>query len=536
MYIDFSQTNEFEFEADICVIGAGAAGFSCAVTLLSSGLKVLVLEGGLKKVHPKAAEIHQGEVVNHPHIGIHEARERVVGGTTTKWGGQAFPFLKEDFEERTYMNMSGWPISFEDIEPYYNKAEAILGTDNLVPFQYRPWKDTSIDEPQFTPSTIDLFVTKWCKVPNFALQHGYKIEQSENVILLRNANVVELLPNEDLDAVKALKIRSLDGKEGMVNAKYVIAAGGAMETVRLFLVYKKFGQAGLGNSGGLVGRYFQDHCAAIVGQIYPASRKRFHSLFDPFYKNGFKYFPRIKLDPSFANKSSILHASAQVVFSEKENGVLDQAKMLIGSLRKKELPSVNIIKALFKPSEFFSIAKAAWRWKVDNRGSSSDSGPIWLEIHSEQEPVYESSVQLGQTVDALGMPRIRLDWKISDLTVTTIKTMAALVREELKRTGVGEVVLEPWVTGETEKSLRWITDTFHQAGGLKMAGSEQDGVVDSSCKVFGIQNLYVASSAVFPTSSFSNPTMTTIALSIRICESVKERIKHIIENQIPVNG
>ena len=536
MYIDFSQTSQFEFEADICVIGAGAAGFTCALSLLPSGLKVLVLEGGLKNVDSKAADLHRGDVINHPHLGIHEARERIVGGTTTKWGGQAYPFLKEDFEERSYMNMSGWPLTYQDLEPYYKKTENILGTDSSVPFQHKPWKEGNINEPAFTDNTVELFVTKWCKIPNFALQHGEKIEKSDRVTLLRNANVLEILPNAECNAVEALRIATLDGKEGLVRAKYVIAAGGAMETVRLFLSSTKFAAEGLGNSYGLVGRYFQDHCAAIVGQIVPASRKMFHALFDPFYKRGFKYFPRVKLDPSFANKSKVMHASAQVVFCAPENSLLQQAKNLIGTLRKKQMPAFALIRSLIKPGEFFSIAKAAWRWKIGKRGSSAETGPIWLEIHSEQEPVYESCVSLSDRTDALGMRRIALKWNISDLTVKTIKKTAVLIKEEFERAGIGKVVLEPWVTTHSNNSRRWIGDTFHQAGGLKMGMNEQEGVVDSSCKVFGVENLFVASSAVFPTSSFSNPTMTTIALAIRICDTVRESIKQGMENPVHITG
>ena len=527
MHIDFSQTNDSVFETDVCVIGAGAAGFSCALSLLNSGLRVLVLEGGLNTFDQRAADLHRGQVINHPHEGIETARERIVGGTTTTWGGQACPFMAEDFEKRTHIKHSGWCLSLEDLEPYYRKAETILGTDSAVSFDYRPWKDWGIEEPGFSPSTLDLFVTKWCKIPNFAVQHGSKIEKSDNVTLLRNANVVEILPSESLNKVEALRIRSLDGKDGLVKARYIIAAGGALETVRLFLCSTRFGDRGLGNGYGFVGRYFQDHVGAIVGQILPESRKWLHEVFDPFYKRGFKYFPRIRLCPAFAAKSEILHASAQIVFSEETDAALGAAKQILSNLRKKQTPELKIWKSFASPPEIWEIVKAALRWKIKKRGSSSPSAPIWLEIHSEQEPVWESNVELSDSLDALGMRRIRLNWTISDLTVSTFRDMAILVREEFDRVGMGKVILEPWVKGLTDNPFRWFYDTYHQAGGLRMANSKAEGVVDSSCRVFGVENLYVASSAVFPTSSFSNPTMTTIALAIRISEIVEQRLKNI---------
>jgi choline dehydrogenase-like flavoprotein len=526
MHIDFSETNESAFKADICIIGAGAAGFAGAMSLLHSGLKVIVLEGGLNSFDPKAADLHQGKVTGQPHTGIHDARERIVGGTTTKWGGQALPFMVEDFQKREYVNCSGWPISLDDLMPFYKKAETVLGTDPSVDFDYNPWEERKIAEPGFKVDSLRLFVTKWCKVPNFAIQHGAAIDASNNITLLRNANVVELVPNKENNAVEALKIRSLDGKTGFVHAKYVIAAGGAIETVRLFLVSKKFGAKGLGNENGLVGRYFQDHVSATVGQIIPANRKAFNNLFDPFYKRKFKYFPRLRVSPKFSKKQQALHSSAQVAFSEQEDSVLGAAKQVFSKLKKKERPDFGDIKSLVNPQKLAELAGVMSRWKIGNRGSSPTSGPVWLEIHSEQEPTAESNITLDESFDAFGMPRVRLNWSISELTIKTIRSTAQLVQKEFSEAGIAEVKLEPWVKNNSNPHC-WLSDVYHQAGGLRMANTADEGVVDSSCQVFGVQNLYVASSAVFPTSSFSNPTMTTIALSIRIADEVSKKLSEM---------
>jgi choline dehydrogenase-like flavoprotein len=524
MYKDFSDTTETVFNADVCIIGSGASGFACAVSLLNSGLNVLILEGGTRHFDRRAADLQQGEVVAQPHTGIHTARERIVGGTTTKWGGQALPFMLEDFIIRKHVKLSGWPLSLEEMIPYYEKAESILGTDTSVPFEYRPWKDWHIKEPGFNNTKVDLFVTKWCKTPNFAMQHGNKIEHAQNVILLRNANVTELIPGPSKNSVSALSIKTLNGKEGIVYARFIIAAGGAMETVRLLLNSRKFGEKGLGNKNNLVGCFFQDHVSARVGEIFPESRKKVHDVFDPFYKNGFKYFPRIKLMPDYAQKLGILHASAQIVFSEENGGILSDAKNFYADIKNKQL-TVSSLKPLTNPLTWFNMGRAAIRWKIQKRGSSS-RGPIFLEIHSEQEPIPESFIELSKNRDALGMHRIRLNWKISDLTIHTIKKTAQLMKEEFDHSGMGKVIFKPWMNGSPEDARSFVSDVFHQSGGLRMAEKEEEGVVDPSCRVFGIDNLYIASSAVFPTSSFSNPTMTTIAFAIRICEEVEQRIKN----------
>lgn len=524
MYKNFANSDQTEFNTDVCIIGAGANGFACALNLMKSGLSVLILEGGLQVYNDKAADLHKSQVVGQPHIGIHEARERIVGGTTTKWGGQALPFMKEDFEKRDHINLSGWPISFDDLKPFYKKAELILGTDSLVPYNYNPWKSRKINQP-FTNNKLELIVTKWCKVPNFAIQHGAKIAQSLDVTLLYNANAIDLIPNYLMSAISALKIKSLDGKEGLVNAKYFIAAGGTLETVRLFLNATKFGKKGLGNKNGLVGHYFQDHAAAVVGRVIPKSLTKFQNIFDPFYLRGFKYFPRVKLNAVFANKAELLHSSAQFIYTGAIHDPLSIAKAFINSVRKRENVSYSEFKYLLTPKRIIQVLKAALRWKILNRGTSAKNGNIWLEIHSEQEPDFDSEIKLALTKDSLGMRRIKLHWNISKLTLKTIKETAKIIQEEFDNSGVGKIVLEPWVLDQKCNNSIYVMDTFHQCGGLRMANTDKKGVVDSDCKVFNIDNLYVSNAAVFPTSSFSNPTMTSIALSIRLSEKILSEIK-----------
>lgn len=531
MHLDFSLVTDTSFETDICIIGSGAAGYACAVSLLESGLRVLLVESGRPKPDEEITKLHQGEVSNQPHTGIHEGRARVVGGTTTKWGGQALPFMAEDFQHRPHVQESGWPIGASELAPYYQKAERILGTDPAVPFSYQPWQDWGVTPPAFSVNSLDLLVTKWCKIPNFAQQHGDKVQQSATVHLLHNASVTELVPTADATAVRVVNIRSIEGKVGGIRARYVIAATGAIETVRLFLNSTEFGANGLGNDYDLVGKYFQDHVSAVVGQVVPTSRKRLHAIFDPFYRNGFKYLPRLRFSPVLAQELRLLHASAQVLFPTEARSPLAVGKQLISSLRRKQRPSLNDLKALANPRLLLTMAKALARWKLGKRGSLAGAGPIWLEVHSEQEPQADSYISLSTSTDAMQMPRAKLHWTIADSTITTIQTVAKLLQTEFEQAGLGTVALVPWLTEGTDNPRRWLADTFHQTGGLRMATSEAKGVVDATCKVFGVDNLYVASSAVFPTSSFSNPTMTIIALAIRISEEIAQRLQ--AENNPP---
>ncbi len=142
-------------------------------------------------------------------------------------------------------------------------------------------------------------------------------------------------------------------------------------------------------------------------------------------------------------------------------------------------------------------------------------------LTSEQEPNPESRVLLSERTDALGMPVSNVRWKLSDLTRYTIRQYALLLREEFARASIGEISLDDWVMGDAEPWTDHVTDQFHHMGTTRMNDSPRLGVVDSNCRIHGVSNLYVASSSVFPTSGHSNPTLTIIALCMRLADLLK---------------
>ena len=519
MLLDFDQTDQTHFTADVCIIGTGAAGLTCALSLRDSGKSVLLLESG--DVEPRAAhqQLNEAEIVGDHHVGVHEARGRSFGGTTTQWGGQAFPFLPEDFAPRPHIGIKGWPIELEDLQPYYEKAEEIVGTDPSVPFDYNPWEDRAISTEGLSDAALRLLVTKWAKTPNFRLLHGATIEAAESITLLYHATTTELLPAADAHVVDSLTIKSLSGKEGRVQAREFIVATGAYESCRLLLNSKRFYHKGLGNRHNLVGRYIQDHISAIVGRILPTDRNQFHELFDPFYRNGYKYLPRILVEPTYAQENKLLHSSGQIVFNDEGAGEMTALKTGLRQLKNRRLPNAATIRKALHPRSLRTLAGAAHRLNVQQRGVSPRTGGIWLEVLCEQAPAANSRVTLSRERDILGVPKLRLDWRIPPATYRTLTATARLLQQEFQRAGVADIELEAWLD-HPEKSP-FVKDVFHQAGGLVMGNNPEQSVVDADCRVHGVNNLSIASAAVFPTSSFANITLTIMALAIRICDRLK---------------
>jgi len=118
--------------ADVCLIGAGAAGIALAVELSRSGQRVVLLEGGGLGEEEESQKLYRSEIAGLKHEGIHAGRHRLYGGSTTKWGGQILELFDDDFEVRSWIGGSGWPMGKKTLEPYYARALELEGLGEVT--------------------------------------------------------------------------------------------------------------------------------------------------------------------------------------------------------------------------------------------------------------------------------------------------------------------------------------------------------------------------------------------------------------------
>jgi choline dehydrogenase-like flavoprotein len=140
----------------------------------------------------------------------------------------------------------------------------------------------------------------------------------------------------------------------------------------------------------------------------------------------------------------------------------------------------------------------------------------------EQEPDPSSRVTLSDRVDGLGVPLSRVDWRVSERERTSIGRLAGLLAQELG--GLGYASPEPaeWLEG----GASWrenVIDRAHPIGTTRMADDPRAGVVDRNCRVHDTEGLFVAGSSTFPTAGHVNPTLTIVALAIRLADHLKAR-------------
>ena len=525
MIEDFNKFNDgSSFAADICIIGAGAAGITIAREFVGTRRKIVVLEGGGFAPEPDSQKLFESEVVGLPHASIHDGRARIFGGTTTLWGGQALRFEDFDFKVRSWVPHSGWPIPNKTLDPYYERAERVLQIDAHISFQ-ELCTSFGIEPPAFDPNRLRMECSRWSPKPNFGKSYREELKKSPNISILLHANVTAIVTNQIANAVESIEFKTLGGKKGIAKAQFYVICCGGIETARLLLASNRIESNGVGNRNDLVGRYFQEHIHVNYGNVLTKQRTHLQDLFESFFIGGLKYAPLVTLTQGTQVEKQLLSIHGMVVFEPAPDSGIAAMKKLFRAMIGRSFSNVAELRRLLgrsmaNPGE---LLRLAYRLYVQKRAATPNQGPILFGAQCEMAPNPDSRVMLSEARDILGMPRVRLDWRLGELERRTISEFVKTLASEFERLGLGSFDLRQ--AAFLDDPSAWVErahDSAHHMGTTRMHETPQLGVVDPHCQVHGIANLYIGSSAVFPTSARSNPTLTILALCIRIADRLKE--------------
>lgn len=511
---DFNSADgESRFTCDLCIVGSGAAGLAIAMEFINTGRSVLLVESGGAEFDPAVQALNACDIAGLPFNGATEGRCRVFGGSTTAWGGQCIRYAASVFAKRAHVPDSGWPLSAADIAPWYDRASRFLGLD-AMDYADGMFDALGIAKLRFADQTFDHEFAKWLPRPNIRELHAQAIRRARNLTLLLNASVVELEAGADQQVVGAV-IKSLGGRTASITARHFVLCAGGLENARLLLASSRVMPAGIGNGHDLVGRYFQDHPAATVGLLRPATLSIRRYLATRI-RNGTKYTFRFNLSDAAQQQHGLLAASFSAMLLP--DALFDEVRAIWFALaRRQGLLTVvpRALRAMLRP-ELYEIA-----FNYLARGIVlHPSGDIRLNVLLEQAPDRDSRVTLSGERDALGVPKARIQWRVGDMTCRTLGVAARLLQQEFARLGLGELVLDEAVL-DADAARPRLTDQAHHIGTTRMHASPRLGVVDENCRVHGMQNLHVAGSSVFPTGGHSSPTLTIVALSMRLADHLR---------------
>jgi choline dehydrogenase-like flavoprotein len=529
--------------ADVCIIGAGAAGITVAKEFLGTHFSVLVLESGGLDNEAVIQKLNEGEVVGLPHAGIEKGRFRAFGGSTIAWGGQTLRLGAFDFQERSWVPYSGWPITLQDIEPYYDRAERVLQLGPNIPYQDLCAR-AGIDPLIFDSAKLNMECSRWSPLPNFGTTYRKELREAGNISVILHANVTQIITNHAATTVEQVEIRTLAGKRGTAKARFYIICCGGIESARLLLASDRIEQHGVGNKHDLVGRYFQDHVHIWCDDIVTTKRKLLQNACESFFIRGRKYAPLIALGERMQAEKQLVRIHGTVIFWMEPDSSVAAVKTLFRAVRGKTLPALGELRqlvgnSLADPGELLGVMYRYW---IQKRAGTPKRGRVFLAALCEMAPDPNSRITLSDVRDPLGMRRARIDWRVGELERRTASEYIRTIASEFGRLGVGSYDLKQAARLDDETAwVQMATDNNHHMGTTRMHESDKLGVVDSKCQVHGIDNLYIASSSVFPSSGSAYPTVTILALCIRVADRLKDllvrdRPVEVLKEQLSIAG
>lgn len=551
---------------DLVIVGAGPVGLTIARHCAAAGRRVLVVESGLEtedEEHNALTRIENiGELSSPKQI---EARVlyhemvtklwrqedqpfgvvcRGLGGSTQAWAGKSAPFDAIDYEQRPWVPLSGWPVGQDEVRNYVDKAMAHLGL-NPDPQPNR------IDSAgvnsfywQFARSR-----TRHTDVLRFGEEFLH--DAVEHVDVLLGATVTRVGLRADGTGFDHLDVTSLSGNTARIEAPFCVLAANAIENPRLLLASNDVHPRGIGNAHDNVGRYLMDHPCSTVGTFAAADAgppaQRFGFFAVTRNRRAYMYLHGLALTPDIQREEGLLNASIFFVPDLAPDDPWEAFKRLI----RRESPEFR--KDLVRVGSGIGILVRALGLKfVQNRrvpdwlrnfivntamrvipnvvaedfvsnGLPHKLTGLRIKAVTEQVPDRESRVTLSENRDALGMPRARIDWRVSDLERTTLLRISELARDAVVAAGMPAPVFADWVnTRRIEDAV--IIDMAHSVGTTRMSLDPRFGVVDQDCKVHGLDNLYVSGGSVFPTAGHTNPTLMFVAFAIRLADHLNSRL------------
>jgi len=431
-------------------------------------------------------------------------RKRAIGGSTLAWGGQSLPFTHMDFSYRPWLQNSGWPISFESVAAYYNDANSFMGVDRLD-YHQDIFSRAHIKDPGFNSSLIDFHVSKWAKEPNF--QVLYKDFLQEKVTVVYNAQLQKIYQLEN-GAVEKIEVRNFNKEKIFYKVNTLIIAAGGIETTRILL------NNNIGNHSGWLGKCFMEHPCIELGDVITDQPYQLQKHCNTHLWKKNKYSTRFSLSKKFQEEHTILNCSASIMFRPPMDKFDPYAELLAF---KKDFK----LRRLFKVSgSSGDMLKSIWAYMKD-RFYYKVNADNKLVLMIEQEPVTDSYIGLSDVKDEFGLLKAKVSWHITYKTWETVIAISQLLKTEIERVNLGKVKLYEYISPETKNWDSYLSDVNHHMGGCRMSSSSENGVVDENLRVWNTPNCFVCSSAVFPTASHSNPTLTIMALALRLVDFLK---------------
>lgn len=522
---------------DVCVVGTGPVGIALALACEERGLSVLALESGGLNEDGFAASLATGHIADEArHATPSLTMRRGYGGTSRWWGGRCVPLDAIDFGSGNNVFCAEWPIQYDDVARWHSAAATFFGIAPAV-FDHadEPW--TRLRDINYTR------LERWTPNVDIGKLYHDRLAKSKRVKVVLGATVSKLHFDEAGHRVTGLTVANRNHATEIQPARIVLACGG-LETTRQLLVAQSARPELFGGAQSVLGQYYMGHLSGKIADIV-LSDQGLAKDFDYYIHKGAYTRRRFTLGSEIQSSEGLGNIALWAdnpPFHQPDhrNGVLSAAWLAlaikpIGRLLVSEgnrLKFVgprpyrwadhlrNVLSSPFKTAE--EMSRILYNMYVSRPRKPSfllrsDGGRYSLHYHAEQSPNRRSTIKLSNRIDALGTPYLDIDLQFQEFDAELVVRAHQILDKSLRDSGLGR--LEYHCSDETVRHsvvLNQADDGFHQLGTTRMGNNKADSVVDTNSRIHDVENLYVASSSVFPTSGQANPTFPTVALAIRL--------------------
>lgn len=498
--------------------------------LARTGIRVCLVESGGFDPDPEVQSLYDLQSIGYPQRPNYMSRAHYFGGSCNLWAGRSMALAPLDLEDRPWVPGGAWPLSYAELARHYPGAGKVL---ELPAEAASPAADLSrylsADEVRLLEGG-DLVptVSWWARRPRrFGTDVARALARMAGVQILLSGTATELVTSESGEGVSMLKVAALNGSTTGVRARRFVLACGGLETARLLLASRDRHPRGLGNLHDQVGRFFMDHPRAVFGKVEILPGRKLRGMRgrptpDGKLQVGLGFSQQLQRQEQLLNHYVTLEMQSSGYTEARYQSFVQSMKVLLrrghaGSridFAKRHLGQLPEMIYLLSPKEIMphSLYRlyVAARDMVPREPRLQTFVPVYF---CEQPPTAASRVTLGEERDRLGMPRLVLDWQIDESVYRSLYRLQELLGRHLEATGLGRL--------HSTNERPSFTDASHHMGTTRMSRSPRDGVVDTECRVHGMENLYVASSSVFPSAGHANPTWTIVALSLRLASHLR---------------
>lgn len=525
---------------DVCVVGGGPAGIAAALRCHAAGLRVLLLEAGGRTVTPGRPDVNATEVLHADHHDPYELTgAAALGGSSHWWGGRCVPLDACD--------LPLWPIAAEELERYWQQAGAFLGGKGI---------SETPPPPAFAGMTrFDCVRDEtWGPELNMARRWADALRATDGPDVWLNARVVDFVVRGD--ALAGVEAQAASGTR-QVGARHVILACGGLATVRLLMLMDAR-HPGLFAAGEELGKGYMGHLTGSIAELAfrdpqdarafffrspepgVTARRRFRPTCDAVRREGclntafWLENGSAEMAEHGSAVSSAKFVAAYLVGAIKSGGRGFSLARLRPHLANIRANPWAAIRGLAGIAVLLASARLSGRHPRPRELTPVRPGAWQLSYHAEQVPRAVNRLALSDQRDAIGLPRLRVDFRFTAEDVDAVMRAHELLDEDLRQCGAGELVFAGSRAECLELIQRQARDGYHQMGGATM-GADGSGFVDSECRVRGVANLWTAAGSAFPSGSQANPTLTIVALALRVADTIAGTRSGAAPDRAPVS-